>query len=169
MSAPVYEPITGRYLRVDLLGKPHRVYVEEAGEGVPLLCLHTAGSDSRQWRGVMNDPGSCRGSGSSPSTCPGTASPRRRRAGEETEYRLTSRDYADVILGVADALGLDRPVAMGCSIGGRIVLHLALDHPERFGAVIGLQSAATSRPTTTRSGSTAPTSTARSRPPWSRA
>ena len=30
---------------------------------------------------------------------------------------------------------------MGCSIGGRAVLHLALHHPERFRAVIGLQSA----------------------------
>lgn len=141
MSAPVYEPITGRYLRVDLLGKPHRVYVEEAGEGVPLLCLHTAGSDSRQWRGVMNDPGILSRFRVIAFDLPwhGKSSP---PAGwhAETEYRLTSRDYADVILGVADALGLDRPVAMGCSIGGRIVLHLALDHPERFGAVIGLQS-----------------------------
>jgi pimeloyl-ACP methyl ester carboxylesterase len=31
---------------------------------------------------------------------------------------------------------------MGCSIGGRIVLHLALEHPDRFGAVIGLQAGA---------------------------
>ena len=32
------EPITGRDLRLDLEGRPHRVYVEEAGQGVPLLC-----------------------------------------------------------------------------------------------------------------------------------
>ena len=31
-------------------------YVEEAGEGIPLLCLHTAGSDGRQYRGLLNDP-----------------------------------------------------------------------------------------------------------------
>jgi pimeloyl-ACP methyl ester carboxylesterase len=43
---------------------------------------------------------------------------------------------------VADALDLERPVAIGCSIGGRIVLHLALEHPDRFRAVIGLQSGA---------------------------
>ena len=46
-----FEPITGRYMNLDLLGRPHRLYVEEAGEGTPLLCLHTAGSDGRQYRG----------------------------------------------------------------------------------------------------------------------
>ena len=42
-----FEPITGRYMHLDLFGRPHRIYVEEAGEGTPLLCLHTAGSDGR--------------------------------------------------------------------------------------------------------------------------
>src|SRR6185369_17583869 len=50
MSAK-FEPIVGRYMHLDLFGKPHRIYVEEAGEGTPLLCLHTAGSDGRQYRG----------------------------------------------------------------------------------------------------------------------
>ena len=54
MSAK-FEPIIGRYMHLDLFGRPHRIYVEEAGEGTPLLCLHTAGSDGRQYRGLMND------------------------------------------------------------------------------------------------------------------
>ena len=49
MSAK-FEPIIGRYMHLDLFGRPHRIYVEEAGEGTPLLCLHTAGSDGRQYR-----------------------------------------------------------------------------------------------------------------------
>ena len=53
--SPRFEPAIGRYLHLDLLGKPHRLYVEEAGSGVPLLCLHTAGSDGRQYRGLLND------------------------------------------------------------------------------------------------------------------
>ena len=57
MSAAHFEPVTGRYLRLELLGKPHRVYVEEAGAGIPLLCLHTAGADTRQYRGILNEPG----------------------------------------------------------------------------------------------------------------
>jgi pimeloyl-ACP methyl ester carboxylesterase len=51
-----FEPIVGRYMHLDLSGRAHRLYVEEAGEGTPLLCLHTAGSDGRQYRGLMNDP-----------------------------------------------------------------------------------------------------------------
>ena len=35
--------------------RPHRLYIEEAGQGIPLLCLHTAGSDGRQYRGLLND------------------------------------------------------------------------------------------------------------------
>jgi hypothetical protein len=36
---PSFEPILGRYLNCELLGRPHRLYVEEAGNGIPLLCL----------------------------------------------------------------------------------------------------------------------------------
>ena len=56
MSAnPDFEPAVGRYLRLPIQGKPHRLYVEEAGAGIPLVCLHTAGADSRQYRGLIND------------------------------------------------------------------------------------------------------------------
>ena len=49
------EPIVGRYLRLTLGGRAHRVYFEEAGQGIPLVCLHTAGSDGRQFRHLMAD------------------------------------------------------------------------------------------------------------------
>ena len=52
---PIFEPILGRYFDVDLDGATHRIFVEEAGQGIPLLCLHTAGADSRQYRHVLND------------------------------------------------------------------------------------------------------------------
>jgi pimeloyl-ACP methyl ester carboxylesterase len=139
---PRFEPINGRYLHLDLLGKSHRLYVEEAGQGIPLLCLHTAGSDARQFRGLMNDKRVLENFRVIAFDMPwhGKSSP---PAGwQDAEYQLTSRDYVRMILEVADALGLDRPVAMGCSIGGRIVLHLAHEHPEKFRALIGLESAA---------------------------
>ena len=42
---PDYEPIIGRYFTMDVGGEAMRIYVEEAGSGIPLVCLHTAGSD----------------------------------------------------------------------------------------------------------------------------
>ena len=140
--SPHYEPIVGRYLNFELLGRPHRLYVEEAGQGIPLLCLHTAGSDARQYRGVLNDARVTADYRVIAFDMPwhGKSSP---PVGWQTEdYRLTSHDYVRMVIEVAGALGLDKPVVMGCSIGGRIVLHLAHEHPELFRALIGLESAA---------------------------
>ena len=36
-------------------GVDYRIFFEEAGAGIPLLCLHTAGADSRQYRHLLND------------------------------------------------------------------------------------------------------------------
>jgi pimeloyl-ACP methyl ester carboxylesterase len=144
--SPRYEPIIGHYVHLDLLGKPHRLYVEEAGQGIPLLCLHTAGSDTRQYRGLMNDKRITDKFRVLAFDMPwhGKSSP---PAGwQDSEYLLTSRDYVGMIIEIADALELDKPVVMGCSIGGRIVLHLAHEHPERFRALIGLETAAFTEP-----------------------
>ena len=137
-----FEPVVGRYLNVDLLGAPHRLYVEEAGQGVPLLCLHTAGADTRQWRGLLNDDAVLEEFRVVAFDLPwhGKSSPP--PGWQDTEYRLTGRHYLDIVLAVIDAVGLERPLVMGCSIGGRLVLHLALLHADRVGGVIGLQAGA---------------------------
>ena len=136
------EPITGRYLRMDIAGRPHRVYVEEAGEGVPLLLLHTAGSDGRQWRDLLNDADITRRFRCITFDMPwhGKSSP---PAGwQEETYRLTTAGYTGLVMTMIRALGLDRPIVMGCSIGGRIVLDLAAEHAEALRGVIGLQGSA---------------------------
>jgi pimeloyl-ACP methyl ester carboxylesterase len=141
-TGPQFEPITGRYLNLTLLGRPHRLYIEEAGQGIPLLCLHTAGSDGRQYRGLLNDKRITDNYRVIVFDMPwhGKSSPP--EGFQSEEYKLTSRGYIQMILEIADALALDRPVVMGCSIGGRIVLYLAHQHAKRFRAIIGLESAA---------------------------
>ena len=52
---PVFEPIIGRYFNLNFEGRDHRIYFEEAGSGIPLVCLHTAGADARQFRHLMCD------------------------------------------------------------------------------------------------------------------
>jgi pimeloyl-ACP methyl ester carboxylesterase len=137
-----FEPTIGRYLHLDLFGRRHRIYVEEAGQGTPLLCLHTAGADGRQYRALMNDARVTAKHRVIAFDMPwhGKSSPP--EGWHNEEYQLTSAQYTTMILEISAALELDRPIVMGCSIGGRIVLHLALEHPEAFRAIIGLQAGA---------------------------
>ncbi|MGE0878357.1 MAG: alpha/beta fold hydrolase [Acidimicrobiia bacterium] len=138
----MYEPVIGRYLRLPLDDVEHRVYIEEAGTGTPLLCLHTAGADTRQWRHVMNDPAITSRFRVIAFDLPyhGKSSP---PAGyQNDDYRLTADRYMATVMGVIDALALERPIVTGCSIGGRVVLHLALHHADRLGGLIGLETGA---------------------------
>lgn len=118
------------------------MYFEEAGEGIPLLCLHTAGSDARQYRALLNDPEILRSFRVVAFDMPwhGKSSPPAGWQGED--YRLTTERYTRMVMSVARELGLERPVVMGCSIGGRIVLELALRHAGELRALIGLQAGA---------------------------
>ncbi|MBI2206940.1 MAG: alpha/beta hydrolase [Candidatus Rokubacteria bacterium] len=141
IGGAVLEPIIGRYVHVAIGTEPHRVYMEEAGQGIPLLCFHTAGSDTRQFRHLMTDGAVTRHYRVIAFDMPGHGKSTPPLAWRDEEYQLTSRRYMDTILAVAAALGLDRPVGLGCSIGGRIVLHLANEHADRFRALIGLESA----------------------------
>jgi pimeloyl-ACP methyl ester carboxylesterase len=136
------EPMVGRYVHVDIGGDMHRIYFEENGSGIPLVCLHTAGADGRQWRHLLADREFTKNFRIIAFDMPwhGKSSPP--SGWHDEEYRLTSAQYTTMILEIMTALELDRPILIGCSIGGRIALHLALEQPERFRAIIGLQAGA---------------------------
>ena len=140
------EPIVGRYLTLPLNGRKHRIYFEEAGEGIPLVCLHTGGADTRQWRHIMLDPEITSRFRVIAFDMPWHGKSTPPDGWHQSEYRLTLEDYSSCILGLCDALGLDRPALLGCSIGGRIVLHMTISHQERFRALIGIACAAASTP-----------------------
>ena len=135
------EPIVGRYLGVDLGGRPHRVYFEEAGQGIPLVCLHTAGADGRQFRHLMNDEAVTRHYRVLAFDMPWHGKSPPPAGWQDEEYTLTTRGYVDLIMTFITTLGLERPVVLGCSIGGKIVLELARLHAKSFRALIGLESA----------------------------
>ena len=136
-----YEPIVGRYLRLDLDGRRHRLYVEEAGQGIPLVCLHTAGADGRQWRHLLTDAEITRHFRVLAFDMPWHGKSLPPVGWHDEEYRLTTQGYIDLILAFIRTLGLERPVVLGCSIGGKIVLELARLHAATFRALIGLESA----------------------------
>ncbi|MGI9524593.1 MAG: alpha/beta fold hydrolase [Hyphomicrobiaceae bacterium] len=142
MSKVQIEDIIGRYMCLDIGGRRHRLYWEESGEGIPLLCLHTAGSDGRQYRALLNDPDITREFRVIVFDMPwhGKSSPP--PGWENEEYKLTTDGYVDLVMTVCRALSLKRPVVAGCSIGGRVVLELARRYPDEFRCIIGLQSSA---------------------------
>jgi len=126
---------------MDVAGEPVRIYVEEAGAGTPLVCLHTAGADGRQFRHLMSDPAVTNHYRVISFDMPWHGKSNPPVGWEDREYQLTTELYKQTVLAFCDAMALDQPVVMGCSMGGRIVLHLALEHADRFQAVVALEGA----------------------------
>src|SRR4029077_18805114 len=117
---PNVEPIVGRYLNLELEGAPHRVYFEEAGHGVPLVCLHTAGADSRQYRHLFNDEAITRTYRVIAFDMPYHGRSNPPDAWWLRKYKLKTADYLAMIRAMWEALELVRPVVIGCSMGGAI-------------------------------------------------
>lgn len=137
-----FEPLTGRYLRLTVRGERHRIYVEEAGSGVPLVCLHTAGADSRQYRHLLLDPEITGRFRVIAFDLPWHGRSLPPEGWWTREYRLTVEDYRETTMAVLGALGLESPVVVGCSMGGCLVLELARRHPGELRGVIGMSGAA---------------------------
>lgn len=138
---PDYEPITGRYFSMDVAGESLRIYLEEAGSGIPLVCLHTAGSDCRQFRHLLCDPAVTDHFRVIAFDMPWHGKSNPPKGYQDREYQLTTKLYKQTVNAFCQALALERPVIMGCSMGGRVVLHLALEQPDDFRAVIALEGA----------------------------
>ncbi|MGE3990400.1 alpha/beta fold hydrolase [Pseudorhodoplanes sp.] len=137
-----FEPIAGKYFSFDLNGERYRIYVEQAGRGIPLLCLHTAGADSRQFRHLLTDPEVTERFHVFAFDLPWHGRSNPPEGWWLRRYRLTTESYVAIVHGVWRALGLARPVLLGCSMGGAIVLRLAAEYPDELTGVIGLEASA---------------------------
>jgi len=132
--------VNGSYLRLDAPGADW-VYTERAGldSGPPLLMLHTAGADARQWHGLMSQQAlrevwslhafDLPGHGRSP--LPADAA--------KGDWRLTESLYLQWVIGYLDAAGLDRVALMGCSMGSAIGLALLAKHAHRVAGAVLLE------------------------------
>ena len=134
-----FEDIIGRYLNINVDDTNYRIYVEEAGKGIPLLCLHTAGSDGRQFRHILNDQKITKNFRVIAFDLPWHGKSNPPEDYELKDYKLTTSLYKKIIMSFCDNYKLNEPVIMGCSMGGRVVLHLALEHSNYFKAVIALE------------------------------
>jgi pimeloyl-ACP methyl ester carboxylesterase len=133
------ESILGRYVRLTIGGTDQRLYFEEAGAGHPVVLLHTAGADTRQWRFVLNDEAFAAQRRLIAFDMPWHGKSLPPEGFATNEYLLTTEAYIETVLAFCHALGLERPLLVGCSMGGRIALQLAALHPERFCGFIAIE------------------------------
>jgi pimeloyl-ACP methyl ester carboxylesterase len=138
IDAPV-----GRYVHLDIGGHDHRIYFEEAGQGIPVLLQHTAGAHGSQWRHLFEIPEITDRFRLIAYDLPyhGKSVPPVSRSWWEEKYDLKGEYLRSIPVKLAEVLGLDQPVFMGCSVGGLLALDLAHKHPDVFRAVISVEGA----------------------------
>ena len=141
-----FDNAVGRYVYLEIEGVEYRVYFEEAGNtenGIPLLCQHTAGTDGRQYRHILEDKTLHEKFHVVSYDLPfhGRSLPPTEVEYWKKEWKLTKSFFMQVPIQLAKALQLEKPVYMGSSIGGMLAIDLAYHFPNEFRAVIGLEAA----------------------------
>ncbi|WP_019119754.1 alpha/beta fold hydrolase [Brevibacillus massiliensis] len=134
--------IQGRYVSATIQNKSYDIYYETAGEGIPILCLHTAGADSRQYYDLLRDKELTSNFQLIAFDLPYHGRSMPADGWWKEQYLLTTERYVETIMAFIEAVGIESPIVMGCSMGGSITLELAYRYPERFRGVIGLGAAA---------------------------
>lgn len=120
---------SAHYLDID--GRPG--FIATFGEGKPIVCVHTAGQSGLQWRDAI--PGLVdAGYRVIVPDLPGHGHSEEPYGGPCTELGY----YGDWILKVIDALGLERPWVIGCSIGGKITLDIATKASGRIAGIVAM-------------------------------
>lgn len=133
--------ITGKYTTYDDAYSPTSpVYWEESGSGTPLVMLHTAGADSRQYRHQLADVEVAKSWRMFAFDMPGHG-----RSGmpggwtEGEEYLLTQQAYLDECARFLEQTVKEPAVIMGCSMGAAMSLVVAARRPDLVLGVIALE------------------------------
>jgi pimeloyl-ACP methyl ester carboxylesterase len=131
--------VQGGYVPVTVGGITYQIYYETAGSGRDILCMHTAGSDGRQFHGLMADPRITDGHRLISFDLPWHGKSPPPEGAVPGSWRLNTELYVELIMGFIAAAGLDRPIALGASMSGEICLELAYRHPDSFGGVVACE------------------------------
>lgn len=132
--------VVGRYVDLpDRDGKPWRIYYEEAGKGIPLVLLHTAGADSRQYHDLLCDVEIAAHWRMLAFDLPyhGRSTPG--HGWWRSPYRLSVETYAHWCVTFIREIAMTRAVVMGSSMGGAMAVYLAARHRADVCAAIGLE------------------------------
>jgi pimeloyl-ACP methyl ester carboxylesterase len=120
---------------IEVAGLPTRYLT--AGTGPPLVLLHGAGDNALDWRWVL--PALARTHHVYAPDLPGSPDSARPAADYSPAF------FERFVAGFLDALGLDRAVMVGNSLGGLVALRLALSEPARIGTLVLVDAAGLGR------------------------
>lgn len=120
---------TAQYVTID----GAEAYVELWGTGQPVLCIHTAGQSGVQYREAAADL-AARGFCTVVPDLPGHGRSDPHPAGPVTDLGV----YSQWCISLMDALGIERPAVVGCSIGGKITLDIAARLGDRIHSALAM-------------------------------
>ena len=132
--------LQGQYHRIRASnGRVADIFAESAGAGRPVLCLHTAGADTRQFHGVICDPVL-----GQDWRMIGFDMPHHGRSMPPFDwdggiYQLDQKTYLDWCVSFIEQVVKEPMVVIGCSMGAGIALALAAERPDLVEGVIGLE------------------------------
>lgn len=131
--------ITGRYHPIDVGSQRYEVYCEHAGEGIPIMFLHTAGADGRQFLSQMSDLGLARQYRMHALDLPfhGRSLPPQDWTG--SPYRLTSALYRSWCEAFIEQVVKEPVLLVGCSMGAAMALVMAGERPDLVHGVVALE------------------------------
>ncbi len=137
----VPETIQGHYVKTATSDGECILYYEEAGSGHPIIFLHTAGSDSRQYKYLLGNRELQKYWHMYAVDMPYHGRSEPPNGWWTKPYRLTTKMYSDWIVSFMKAVGLHdkHPIISGSSMGGAIVLYLAAEYGDLFKAVISIE------------------------------
>ncbi|GAB7544697.1 alpha/beta hydrolase [Cupriavidus sp. 8B] len=131
--------VVGSYAPVDIKGEMHHLYAERAGKGIPVLFLHTAGADSRQFHGQLSDVGLASAYAMFAVDLPfhGRSMPPVEWRGEP--YWLTKDRYLSWCEAILEHVLGEPAVIVGGSMGAAMALVLAAERPDLVRGVVAVE------------------------------
>ena len=132
--------IEGRYHRVAIPGGAvASVYAESAGRGAPVLFLHTAGADSRQYLGQLADVELARAFRLHAFDLPMHGRSLPADGWDGGRVPLTEDTYLAWCTAVLEQVVRARAIVVGCSMGAAMALVLAARRPHLVRGVVAVE------------------------------
>lgn len=131
--------VAGAWHEVTIRGIPHDIYVESAGQGVPVLFLHTAGADSRQFIAQLSDIELASRFQMTAPDLPFHGRSMPPTGWDGGDYKLDLATYRDWCIAILEQVIGTRAIVVGGSMGAAMALVLAAERPDLLLGIVAVE------------------------------